>query len=287
MWDRTLGIGPAPSELARDIGPWPEANFRLGQSTLLSGLARNYALAPSAVLIRTAEAELLRRVPIETPALDLCCGDGFFASLIRPTGFGAGCDLDLGALKQAAFRHYHDHLVCAVVAGHLPYVAGAFASLVSNSSLEHVQGIGPALAEVARVLKPGGRLYMTFLSHFAYEWWPVSRVALQRYRAFQPVHNAFSLEEWRRRLSEAGLSVIGYRYYLSRLATRVLLWLDYHYSRVFLTTDVTPARFLVRAVKLVPARALAVLWRMAFAGVRLEARGAGGGILIVAEKPLA
>ena len=83
----------------------------LNESPFLPQLADSYALAPSAVLIRTAEAELLRAMPIESPALDLCCGDGFFASLIRPDGFEAGCDINKAALAQAEKRKMYQTLV--------------------------------------------------------------------------------------------------------------------------------------------------------------------------------
>ena len=258
--------------------------LHLGDSPLLSRLAQYYALAPSAVLIRTAEAELLRAVSVKPPALDLCCGDGFFASLIRPSGFEAGCDITESALHQADSRNVYRHLVCADIVQGIPFPNSYFNTIVSNSSLEHVEDIDGALREIWRVLKPAGRLYTTFASHFAYEWWPCGKKALSRYLDFQPVYSYFSIEEWERRMGMAGLRVVGYKYYLSKTATRQLIFLDYHFSHVYITCNRTLARPFVRAMRRIPPTIWASLWKKMFAKIKILARDSGGGILIVAER---
>jgi ubiquinone/menaquinone biosynthesis C-methylase UbiE len=257
---------------------------RLGESRLIQGLAHYYPLSPSAILIRTAEAELLRAVPIESPALDLCCGDGFFASLIRPTGFEAGCDISQSALVQAEKRNLYQSLAWADVAKEIPFPDGHFRTIVSNSSLEHVEGIDGALREIARVLKPGGRLYTTFASSYAREWWPCGHQALERYMEYQPVYNWFSFEEWERRMNQAGLRIVDHQYYLSKAATRLLLFLDYHLSHVYMTSDRTIARSIVKVMRKIPPGILARIWVFLFANIRILAESEGGGILIVAER---
>lgn len=256
----------------------------LGESPLLSRLAHYYAVAPSAVIIRTAEAELLRAVPIESPALDLCCGDGFFASLIRPSGFEAGCDISESTLHQATRRNTYRTLACADITRGIPFPDGHFSTIVSNSSLEHVENIDNALREIARVLKQGGRLYTTFASHYAYEWWPCGQDTLNRYLSFQPVYNYFPLQEWERRMGKVGLQVVGHQYYLSRTATRLLSFLDYHFSHVHMTSDKTLARPVVRVIHRVPPEVRAKFWARLFARIKILAQGEGGGILITAER---
>ena len=256
----------------------------LGESSLLPWLARYYALAPSAVLIRTAEAELLRGVPLESPVLDLCCGDGFFASLIRPSGFEAGCDIGKSVLQQAARRNIYRSLACADITRGIPFPDGYFNTIVSNSSLEHVEHIDNALREIARVLEPCGRLYTTFASHFAYEWWPCSQNALNRYVGFQPVYNYFSLQEWKCRMGSVGLRVVDHQYYLSKVATRLLFFLDYHFSHVYMTSDKTLARLIVRAMRRIPPEVWAKFWVRLFARIKILAQGEGGGLLIAAER---
>lgn len=256
----------------------------LGDSSLLAEFAQYYALAPSAVLVRTAEAELIRALPIRPPALDLCCGDGLFAFLVHGPGFEAGVDMNDSALRLAAIRGIYGTLACADVARGIPFAGRYFNTVVSNSSLEHVEGIDDSLAEIARVLKPGGRLYATFPSHFAYQWWPCGRHALDRYLAYQPVHNLFPVQEWKSRMDRVGLRFVGHQYYLSKSATRVLLFLDYHISHVYMTADSTVARAFVRSMQRIRAEVMARLWASLFARVKILAQGHGGGILIIAER---
>ena len=256
---------------------------RLGQSGLLRTLSERYARAPSAVIIRVAEAELLRALPIQAPALDLCCGDGFLAGCFRPEGFEAGCDISPSALDQARRAGHHRVLKEADVARRIPFDDSSFATVVSNSALEHVRDLDGALREVRRVLRPGGRFCLTCASSQAYEWWPCGGAALRRYERFQPVFNILSLGEWTERLARASLRPIGHAWYLTPSAVRVMLFLDYHYSNVYLTPDPTYARPFIGLLNRAPAGASAALWRAAFGRFRLRTSSPGGGILIAAE----
>jgi hypothetical protein len=86
-------------------------------------------------------------------------------------------------------------------------------------------------------------------------------------------------------MARAGLPVVEHRYYLSKRATQLLLFLDYHFSRFYLTRDRTVWRFLSRPAGWIPARIWEKVWQWAFRDVKLlaDARG-GGGILLVAER---
>ena len=156
----------------------------LGKSRFLRQIAQYYAFIPSAVLIRTAPVEILRTIPLELPLLDLCCGDGFICSLICQDGAETGCDLSLDTLEQAQKRGQYHNIACADVTKGIPFRDSSFRSVVSNSSLEHLPDISTTLREIARVLKPGGKLYATFGSNFAYEWWCFGRNARNRYIGF-------------------------------------------------------------------------------------------------------
>ncbi len=257
---------------------------RFSASLHFRDLTRHYALTPSAVLIRTPEAELLSKMWVQPPILDLCCGDGYFASLIRDVGFDAGCDLDDPALHHAARRGLHKHLARANIVQGIPFRDGYFGTVVSNSSLEHVEGIDAALREISRVLRRDGRLHMTLGSDFAYKWWPCGHDALRSYKSFQPVHNAFSLEEWTCRMADAGLTVVDHSYYLSRRATRLLTFLDYHLSKAHMTQRPTLARPLVKMLRVAPRPFWTALWRILFARVGILQPEEGGGIWITAER---
>jgi SAM-dependent methyltransferase len=257
---------------------------KIGDSQFLPKLALYYALAPSAVLIRTAEAELLSSISLEPPVLDLACGDGFFASLICPSGMEAGCDFSKDALRQAEARKQYRNLVWADITKKIPFPDANFQTIVSNSSLEHVIDIDTILQEVARILKPGGKFIFTLGSNYAYEWWPLSEKAKRRYLNFQPVYNYFSLKEWQKRLAAVGLEVVGHQYYLDKAATQRLMWFDYYFSKASLTRDWMLVRPLIRALRFIPRELLAKLWMRMFGNFPICVNDAGGGILIIARK---
>jgi SAM-dependent methyltransferase len=82
--------------------------------------------------------------------LDFGCGDGYLVEAYRRAGFQAvGADINLPRphnwLHQIDPSNYR-----------LPFRDRVFDVVVSNSVLEHVEDLDGALAEIARVLKPGG-----------------------------------------------------------------------------------------------------------------------------------
>jgi SAM-dependent methyltransferase len=119
--------------------------------------------APVAVAIwRAAEAEALNQVALPRPLLDIGCGFGEFARVFFREAEAPehGFDLDRGELLRAAA----DPVYAALAQGDaraLPYGDAAFASVLSVSSLEHIPGVEPVFPEIARVLRPGGRLAFT------------------------------------------------------------------------------------------------------------------------------
>jgi 2-polyprenyl-6-hydroxyphenyl methylase/3-demethylubiquinone-9 3-methyltransferase len=110
--------------------------------------------------------------------LDLGCGDGAFAQALAEHGADpVGADVALEALRRARlrapqleFRHSGEVL---------PFGDGEFAVVWAGELFEHVQdGLG-LLAEVTRVLRPGGRLLLSTPDH---GWWRRLSVALSRRR---------------------------------------------------------------------------------------------------------
>ena len=96
--------------------------------------------------------------------LDLCCGTGDMAFLaeqlarlpIRPVG----CDFTLPMLAVARRRKREDRLGSVFVQGdalRLPFPAGAFDVITVGYGLRNIADPQSALAEMRRVLAPGGR----------------------------------------------------------------------------------------------------------------------------------
>jgi glycosyltransferase involved in cell wall biosynthesis/trans-aconitate methyltransferase len=116
-------------------------------------------------LLRTAEAALIaRQAPLEAPVLDLGCGDGHFALHAFPRRPALGIDRSLPAAAEAARREAH-RWVAAASATSVPLRGGSLGTVVANSVLEHIPDLNGVLGEVARLLRPGGRLLATVPSH--------------------------------------------------------------------------------------------------------------------------
>lgn len=89
--------------------------------------------------------------------LDAGCGKGRFARVLlgeHPTARIHAMDIALAML-----RHVAPPLApCAGSLTALPYATGAFDALYATESLEHAVDIEGAVAELCRVVKPGGRI---------------------------------------------------------------------------------------------------------------------------------
>lgn len=86
--------------------------------------------------------------------LDLGCGKGRFAVRLRAGGARV-VGLDLSESMLAAAPPV-DRVRGS--ARRLPFAAGVFDAVVAVEVLEHLDTVGPVLAEAARVLRPGGVL---------------------------------------------------------------------------------------------------------------------------------
>ncbi len=101
--------------------------------------------------------------------LDCGCGRGFYLSCareLRPDARLAGVDAALGEL--AAVRMPEDGGEAArvqAVAGRLPFPDAIFDAVILSEVLEHLDDDLAGLREVARVLRPGGRVAVTVPNH--------------------------------------------------------------------------------------------------------------------------
>jgi demethylmenaquinone methyltransferase / 2-methoxy-6-polyprenyl-1,4-benzoquinol methylase len=92
--------------------------------------------------------------------LDLAAGTGVSTiELARSGAYAVGCDFSLGMLRAGRARH--DRRKVPLVAGdalRLPFADGAFDAVTISFGLRNVADVGQALREMARVVRPGGRL---------------------------------------------------------------------------------------------------------------------------------
>lgn len=100
-------------------------------------------------------------------ALDVGCGEGRLCRML--SGFGVetvGLDPTLALLDQAR-RLHSDGLYVEGVAERLPFEDGGFDLVVSCLSLIDIPDFEAAIAEMARVLAPGGTLFVANLTSFS------------------------------------------------------------------------------------------------------------------------
>lgn len=118
--------------------------------------------------LRTRQA--LGLVPGER-VLDLASGTGVStAELSRSGAYAVGCDFSLGMLQAGHARHYRRRL--PFVAGdalHLPFGDASFDAVTVSFGLRNIVDVDAALREMARVVRPGGRLVVCEFSRPTYE----------------------------------------------------------------------------------------------------------------------
>jgi ubiquinone/menaquinone biosynthesis C-methylase UbiE len=113
-----------------------------------------------AYLDRCLEREVLS-ADLESVA-ELCCGQGemlkLFGSRVR---FGVGVDVSLPMLEQArrAGADRSDYLYVQGDATRLPLADASVGSVFMLGGVHHVRDRRALFAEVARVLRPGGRVF--------------------------------------------------------------------------------------------------------------------------------
>lgn len=196
----------------------------------MSNAERDYLVeylehAPAALgLLRAIECRKLAEIPFERPILDVGCGDGLFGQVFfgpddgKEKGVEVGLDYSDKELRTAAARGPYRALMRGDVA-RLPFADSSFATVFSNGVLEHVHDLRGGLREIARVLRPRGRLIFTVPT--MEDELQLSGAALlrklglstlaRRYadtynRVFAQI-NVFPLETWREILAGSGLTL--------------------------------------------------------------------------------
>ena len=187
-------------------------------------------------LLRAVEARFYQNLDLPEPILDLGCGDGNFAELTFPNRMlTAGIDPWWNPLQKAKRANAHQLLLQSL--GHnLPFPDNHFATIISNSVLEHIPDVQPVLQEANRVLQPDGRLVITMPNHNYTNYLDgalfFDRLGLKglagQYRRFfnfiaRHAHTD-SAERWAVRLAQAGFVVEQWQYYFSKEALHALEW---------------------------------------------------------------
>jgi SAM-dependent methyltransferase len=134
-----------------------------GSATHLIGYLDAARLAPGIVAAKAWSIEQLALGP-GMSVLDVGCGTGedvvTMADLIAPNGKAVGIDNAATMVNEARTRHGHrsDVEFVSADAHRLPFAAAEIDACRCERTLQHLHEPDLAVAEMARVLRPGGRI---------------------------------------------------------------------------------------------------------------------------------
>ena len=176
---------------------------------------RRYVLDP--VMLSRALSRSPKR------ALDVGCGEGRFCRMLKPHGVAvAGIDPTPAPLAEARARDPESAYLDAA-AERLPFDDQAFDLVVSYLSLIDIPDMHAAIAEMTRVLEPGGALLIANLNSFntacagwvkgsagEYLYFPIDNYLQERsiliaYRGIRVVNHHRPMSTYMRALLDAGL----------------------------------------------------------------------------------
>jgi len=180
---------------------------------------------PAMALWRAVEAELVSKIHLEDPVLDIGCGDGSFIEAAFPGRvLHTGLDINPLDIEKAKKKKIYKNLALGD-ARKMSYVNSSFQTIFSNCVFEHIEGIDKVLKESNRVLKPGGKLVITTLTDrygeglFYYQLWSkfsmkLAKKYVEEKNERQSHFNYFSSDEWTKRMKKAGFSSVEFKYYM-------------------------------------------------------------------------
>ncbi|GIV66753.1 MAG: type 11 methyltransferase [Bellilinea sp.] len=189
-------------------------------------------------MLRAVEARFYQIIELNEPVLDLGCGDGHFASIAFEKPLTVGLDPWWNPVREAARRSTY-RLTLRGSGSRMPFKDETFASVVSNSVLEHITDLNPVLEETARVLKTGGLFVFCVPNHRFLENLSIARLfdqvgltgmAQQYRRFFNRISRHYHCDDftvWKNRLHNAGFEVLRHWDYFSPRALAILEWGHY------------------------------------------------------------
>ena len=227
-----------------DAGPTDqEVGAYYDDRTRASGLARLYRAPTPLGAFYRGRVRLVRGLleSVDGDLLDIGCGTGQMLASLRGSRRFTLTGLDRSAANlEVASRVLENDPEIRLVLGRieeLPFADASFDTVLAMGILEYVTGTDAALAELARVLRPGGRAVVTMQNPLSpYRLWDAtiwSRVRRRRGQSESPVLRRLGRGRLGRAAAAAGLepvSVVDYGFnvlpppldaHFPRLATRL------------------------------------------------------------------
>ncbi|MGK5549984.1 class I SAM-dependent methyltransferase [Actinomadura kijaniata] len=162
--------------------------------------------------------------------LDVAGGDGYWAGQTVRRGAWA-VSIDLARKKMLYGRTLaHPPALIECDALRLPFRDGSFDAILSVCAIEHFDDGGRSLDEMARVLAPGGELFMSADVLSRADAWPKLRDA---HKAKYHVQHTYTHETLGKLLDERGMDLVRHSYqFRTAAAERLYLSLSAYGGRV-------------------------------------------------------
>jgi SAM-dependent methyltransferase len=169
-------------------------------------------------------------------------GDGHFAARTFHEKLTVGFDPALVSLKEASHFQAYELLVNGM-GDRIPCEKESFASVVSNSVLEHIPDVDAVLLDIWRILKPDGKLVITvpndnFTKNLSiarfFDRIGIKPLAAWYRRLFNKISRHYHPEppaQWHTRLEKAGFQVLDEWNYFPRESLKILEWGHFLVSR--------------------------------------------------------
>lgn len=260
------------------------------------GFSAAYILKDLAIgdALRTAGLSAQDRV------LDIGCGDGLLLDRLNRSfgSMGFGADVSLSSLRRAKRQQLTRWRSTMADAYHLPHPDGCFDAVVSLDVLEHIEAPAVVVNEIARVLRPNGRVICYVVgsrNQYTWNWlWigVLDRLGMDPWgRSSHRPELLVDPQELQRAFARSGLAVVGLVPFHS--------FATIGYDQLVLGTAWLLDRLLPDAVKRGITDWLGAWWLNAADRVNRvvyrflqwldkpwTARGLSNGFLLIAEKPV-
>ena len=189
-------------------------------------------------ILRSVEARSYRSIPLNTPILDLGCGDGHFVTTAFDHKIDVGIDPWKQPIKEASSYNGYKSLVCGD--GYtLPFAENSFNSCISNSVLEHIDDLDKVFNELGRVMKIDSIFVFCVPNHNFLNNLSISNFF--DHIGFKKIANFYRIifnkisrhlhcdppDIWQKRLDASGFKIEKYWHYFSAEALHVLEWGHY------------------------------------------------------------
>ena len=231
---------------------------------------------------------MLRRVAFGAPVLDLGCGGGAVAGAVLQAHWPRD-GLELLASEARAARALGVYRgVIRSDATRAPLAEGAYATVFSQSVLEHIPDDQAAVREAARALAPGGRLIFTVPAPAFAErirTGPGGEAALRATNDRLGHYHYRSLDEWDAMLKTCGLAIVSTGGHLPAPTQRAWQRLDALMTRRLGRRRILDIFRALHRRRLVPRAAWIAAWTAVLWRPYRRPVDDPGGYLIVAQAP--